>query len=147
MGSLSDAMAAIRRATGRQGIVRTEFGGLEWQARDALGGRYVSLQPQDGKTHIRVFGNFRDGAVAAPWGGLPAGVIMAAVGAGVMKTLGLAAFVGAGRAPRGLPRGRRVGERSCGSASSARETSALERTASELEKALSRKPRRGRTIG
>jgi len=135
VGRLSDAMAAVRRATGRQGIVRAEFGGLEWQARDAFGGRYVSLQPQDGKTHIRVFGNFRDGAVMSAIGGLPAGVIMAAVGAGIMKTLGLAAFVGAGALPAGFLAGA-VSARLVWKRFLRRETSALERAATELEKAL-----------
>lgn len=132
---LSEAVAAVRRATGRQGIVKTEFGGLEWQARDAFGGRYVSLQPQAGKTHIRVFGNFRDGAVMSAIGGLPAGVIMAAVGAGIMKTVGLAAFVGAGALPAGFLAGA-VTARLVWKRLVRRETRALERAATEVEKTL-----------
>jgi hypothetical protein len=136
---LSDAMAAVRRATGRQGIVKTEFGGLEWQARDAFGGRYVSLQPQDGNTHIRIFGNFRDGAIMSAVGGLPAGVIMAAVGAGIMKTIGLAAFVGAGALPVGFLAGA-LSARLLWKRFLRRETEALERAASELETALTGSP-------
>lgn len=58
-----DALLAIRRAMGRQGVVSTELNGLEWRARDAMGGRYVSIQPSGERTLVRVFGNFRDGAM------------------------------------------------------------------------------------
>jgi hypothetical protein len=132
---LSDAMAAVRRATGRQGIVKTEFGGLEWQARDAFGGRYVSLQPQDRKTHIRVFGNFRDGAIMSAVGGLPPGVLMAAVGAGIMKTIGLAAFAAAGALPAGFIAGA-LSARLVWKRFLRRETEALQRAAGDLETAL-----------
>jgi hypothetical protein len=133
---LSDAVAAVRRATGRQGIVRTEFGGLEWQARDALGGRYVSLQPSEGKTHVRVFGNFRDaGWLSIGMGGVPVGAVAAAVGAGIMKTAGLAAFVGVGALPAGILAGA-ISARFVWKRLVRRETRALERAAAELAWAL-----------
>ena len=35
----------IRRCMGRQGVVGEQLGGLEWMARDGMGGRYVSVRP------------------------------------------------------------------------------------------------------
>jgi len=133
---LSDVVAAVRRAMGRQGVVREEFGGLEWQARDALGGRYVSLQPADGKTHVRVFGNFRDGIfISGSLGGVSVGVVATAVVASTLKVLGLGALVGAGALPAGFVAGA-FGARFVWKRLISRETRALERTASELEWAL-----------
>lgn len=133
---LSDVVAAVRRAMGRQGVVREEFGGLEWQARDAFGGRYVSLQPADGKTHLRVFGNFRDGVfLSGALGGVSVGVVATAVAATTLKVLGLGALVGAGALPAGFVAGA-FGARFVWKRLVSRETRALERTASELEWAL-----------
>jgi hypothetical protein len=133
---LGDAVAVVRRAMGRQGLVRAEFGGLEWQARDMLGGRYVSLQPGADGTHIRVFGNFRDGAfLTGVASGVPSGAVASAIAAAVLKTMGLATLLGAGTLPVGIVAGvataRFVWKRLA-----ARETRALEQAAADLEWAL-----------
>lgn len=61
---LHDLLGAIRAVLGRHGRVGSEFGSLEWQARDALGGRYVSVVPSREGIRVRVLGNFRDGLFA-----------------------------------------------------------------------------------
>jgi hypothetical protein len=133
---LSEAVAAVRRAMGRQGVARAEFGGLEWQARDMFGGRYVSLQPSGGRTHVRVFGNFRDAAfLSATLGGIPIGAVSAAIVGSTLKVLGLSALLGVGTLPVGVVAGV-AGARLLWKRLVSRETRALERTASELEWAL-----------
>jgi hypothetical protein len=59
--SRHDMVALIRSTLGRQGIVTNESGSLEWKARDAFGGRYVSLAPAREGAQLRVLGNYRDG--------------------------------------------------------------------------------------
>lgn len=133
---LSEAVAAVRRAMGRQGVVHAEFGGLEWHARDMFGGRYVSLQPSGGRTHVRVFGNFRDAAfLSATLGGIPVGALSAAIVGATLKVLGLSALLGVGTLPVGIVAGV-AGARLLWRRLVSRETRALERTASELEWAL-----------
>jgi hypothetical protein len=133
---LAEAVAAVRRAMGRQGVLHAEFGGLEWQARDALGGRYVSLQPSGGRTRIRVFGNFRDGAfLSAALGGLPVGFGSVALVGVTLKALGLSAVLGVGTLPAGIVAGV-AAARMLWRRLARRETRALERTAAELEWAL-----------
>lgn len=60
-----EMLATIRRVMGRHGIPDERFGGLEWKARDAMGGRYVSVHPNDDAVEIRAYGNFRDGVVTS----------------------------------------------------------------------------------
>lgn len=91
---LGDLVTTIRRVMERRGITNAELGTFEWRARDANGGRYVSIRPGEGSTSIRVFGNFRD-AVLTHFlgGGIFSGLLtLGALGQlGVMDTLGLAA--------------------------------------------------------
>ena len=56
-----DFLDVIRRALGRQGVTTESAGSLEWKARDAFGGRYVSLSPTSDGSRLRILGNFRDG--------------------------------------------------------------------------------------
>ncbi len=65
----ADVALAIRRAMERHGVLETRENGLEWRARDAGGGRYVSVLPRGDGTLVRVLGNFRDGALAWLVGG------------------------------------------------------------------------------
>lgn len=58
-------LLAIRRAMGRHGVVTQSDTGVEWKARDALGGRYVTVQTAGDETVVRGFGNFRDGIAFA----------------------------------------------------------------------------------
>lgn len=51
---------AIRRAMGRHGVVTQTADGVEWKARDATGGRYVTVSTSSGGTVVRGLGNFRD---------------------------------------------------------------------------------------
>ena len=96
---------AIRRAMGRQGVASAGITGLEWRARDAAGGRYVSIRPDGDRTIIRLLGNYRDGAVA--WfavggvgGGMSILVMLKTLGflvpAGFLLPLGLLPAAGAG---------------------------------------------------
>ena len=87
---------AIRRAMGRQGVVGTELDGLEWKARDGVGGRYVSVHRQGDRTVVSVLGNFRDGAAAlflmnATMGGV--------ISLAVLKKTALLAALGLGVGP------------------------------------------------
>lgn len=77
----ADLLRVIRGALGRQGIVSEEFGGLQWKARDAFGGRYVTVRSEKGRTRVEALGNFRDGAfLSASLGGV-GGLGVSAVGA------------------------------------------------------------------
>jgi hypothetical protein len=130
---LRDAVAVIRRAMGRQGIVHAEFEGLEWQARDMLGGRYVSLQPGADGTHVRVFGNFRDGAfLTAVLAGVPGGAVASAIVGSALKALGLGVPLGWAVLPVGIAAGV-LGARFLLKRLISRESRALETAASELE--------------
>lgn len=91
-----DLVLAIRRAMGRQGIVSTELGALEWRARDAGGGRYVSVRPMGERTLVRVLGNLRDSAFLLFVG---SGSLGGALTAAALKALGLAAMLGVGMFP------------------------------------------------
>ncbi len=87
----SEILAVIRAVMGRHGRVGSEFGSLEWEAKDALGARYVSLMPAKEGVRIRVMGNFRDGMLVSVAG--VGGVTFAA------SSAVLASFLG----PLGLP--------------------------------------------
>ncbi len=93
-----DIVLAIRRRMGRHGIVEETRRGLEWRARDALGGRYITVEARDDKTLVRALGNFRDGAVTvfsvAGVGGLMAGV----AGLAVLSALDQSVALGFGTA-------------------------------------------------
>lgn len=92
---------AIRAALGRKGVATEEFGALEWRARDAFGGRYITIRPDDDGVRVEALGNFRDGAfVTAAAGGTlglagSALILKATLGglafAGILAPLGLAA--------------------------------------------------------
>ncbi len=56
-----DFLDIIRASLGRQGIVEESAGSLGWKARDASGGRYVTLAPTADGARLRVLGNYRDG--------------------------------------------------------------------------------------
>lgn len=100
----SELVLAVRRALGRHGVVEHDPNGVEWRARDASGGRYVSVLRRGPKTLVRVLGNFREGAVA--WvvaGGTMTWVatLLMLKGAGVLtpglgKGLGVLAAMGVG---------------------------------------------------
>jgi hypothetical protein len=81
----ADVLRVIRRAMGRQGVVTEEFGGLSWRARDAFGGRYLTVRSENGRTHVEAMGNFRDGAMISGAGGGTMGLAVSAV---VLKALG-----------------------------------------------------------
>jgi hypothetical protein len=90
--SQHDVLALIRGTLGRQGIVGSESGSVEWRARDAFGGRYVSLTPTPNGVRVRVLGNYRDALLnfVAVIGVLCfAGISVALSGAEVGSTLSL----------------------------------------------------------
>ena len=78
----AELIRIIRTAMGRKGVATEEFGALEWKARDAFGGRYVTIRSQDGRTRVEGLGNFRDGAMVSASAGGTAGLALAAM---VMK--------------------------------------------------------------
>lgn len=59
--SRHDVLALIRGILGRQGVLEPGDDSLEWRARDAFGGRYVSVTPSADGLRLRVMGNYRDG--------------------------------------------------------------------------------------
>jgi hypothetical protein len=81
---------------GRQGVVGTELNGLEWKARDSVGGRYVSVHRQGDRTVVSVLGNFRDGAAVLFMANGGMGAIIAL---GVLKKTALFAALGLGVVP------------------------------------------------
>jgi len=88
---LAEIVTAIRKATGRRGVSEAELGALEWSARDAMGGRYVSVLAKGGATRLRVFGNFRDGLMLVALGvGIPLTVFCGSI----LGALGLRDLVG-----------------------------------------------------
>ena len=91
-----ELLAAVRRMMGRQGVVTTEFDGVQWRARDAAGGRYISIQPQGDRTAIRGLGNFRDGAAVSAFIGGTLGAVGVAV---LARSFGLVEALGIGVAP------------------------------------------------
>jgi hypothetical protein len=93
---MPELLAAIRRMMGRQGVVTTEFDGVQWRARDAAGGRYISIQPQGDTTAIRGLGNFRDGAA---FSALIGGTLGALVVMALAKNFGLFTSLGVGVVP------------------------------------------------
>lgn len=96
---MAEIVTTIRKVLGRRGITEAELGALEWRARDAMGGRYVSVLPREGETHLRVFGNFRDGlALVTLLGGMASFVLFTSL----LAALGLKDVVGAGIVPAGL---------------------------------------------
>jgi len=88
-----DLLRAVRSATGRQGVVTEAFGGLEWKAQDAFGGRYVTIRSDNGRTRVEALGNFRDGAFVS--GSLGATGGLAATAVLLKATLGGIAALGA----------------------------------------------------
>jgi hypothetical protein len=92
----ADLLVVIRRAMGRQGIARTEMEGLEWSARDPMGGRYISIRPSGDRTLVRALGNLRDGAIVSFLGG---GVLAGSIAMAVLEATGLMAALGLGTAP------------------------------------------------
>lgn len=91
--SRPELLRAIRRALGRHGIVTDEMGGLQWQARDYFGGRYVTVHSEEGRTRVEALGNFRDGAFVSAGGGGTLG--MAAVALAAKFTVGGLSALGA----------------------------------------------------
>jgi len=75
----ADLLRVIRGAMGRQGVVSEEFGGLEWRAQDAFGGRYVTVRSEKGRTRVEALGNFRDGALVSAGAGGTAGLAASAL--------------------------------------------------------------------
>lgn len=93
---LPELLAAVRRMMGRQGVVTTEFDGVQWRARDAAGGRYISIQPQGDATAIRGLGNFRDGAAFSAMIGGTLGALAVMV---LSKNFGWFSALGVGVTP------------------------------------------------
>ncbi|TFH66785.1 MAG: hypothetical protein E4G90_01750 [Gemmatimonadales bacterium] len=91
-----DLVLVIRRVMERHGVVSTDLDQLEWRARSASGGRYVTVKPTDNRTLVRVMGNYRDGALG--WFGM-AGMMGGLGSLAVLKALGLLATFGLGAAP------------------------------------------------
>ncbi|GMV04173.1 MAG: hypothetical protein AMXMBFR53_04540 [Gemmatimonadota bacterium] len=93
---MAELVTTIRKVLGRRGITEAELGAFEWKARDAMGGRYVSVLPKGGTTRLRVYGNFRDGmALTAMVGGMSLAMALTVV----MAALGLKEVVGVGILP------------------------------------------------
>jgi hypothetical protein len=88
---MTEVVTVIRRALGRRGVSEADLGALEWSARDAMGGRYVSVLPKDGTTRVRVFGNFRDGLMLV---GLGAGIPLTITFTAMLGRLGVGEFLG-----------------------------------------------------
>ncbi|MEK7380968.1 MAG: hypothetical protein AAB075_08165 [Gemmatimonadota bacterium] len=86
-------LLAIRRAMGRHGVATQSDTGVEWKARDALGGRYVTVQTAGDETVVRGFGNFRDGIAFAT---MFTGAVTFFVSLGLIKLYGV---LGLGAAP------------------------------------------------
>jgi hypothetical protein len=84
---LPQLLDVIRHEFARQGIVEEVLGDLEWKARSAMGGRYVSIRSEREHTRIRVFGNYRDGLMVSALGGGP--ILAASIGA-LAAALGVA---------------------------------------------------------
>lgn len=87
----ADLLSLIRAAMGRQGVVTTEPGGFAWKARDAFGGRYVTVRSERGRTRVEALGNFRDGAAVTAGAGGTAGLMVTAV---ALKAVGGVAALG-----------------------------------------------------
>lgn len=93
---LADVVLAIRRVMGRQGVVERDLGGFHWRARDALGGRYITIHVEGDRTLVRALGNFRDGAWLSSMLAGMAGLMGSLV---VLKTTGLLSTLGVMNAP------------------------------------------------
>ncbi|MEP7384298.1 MAG: hypothetical protein ABI910_21655 [Gemmatimonadota bacterium] len=93
---LPDLVLAIRRVMGRQGVVERDLGGFQWRARDAMGGRYITIHVEGERTLIRAMGNFRDGAMVSSMLAGMAGVVTSLI---VLKTSGLLSTLGVLNAP------------------------------------------------
>jgi len=88
----AEVIRLIRSAMRRQGIVTDEVGGgIGWRARDAFGGRYVTIHSEEGRTRIEALGNFRDGALTVSAGGGALGMAATAI---VLKAFGGVAALG-----------------------------------------------------
>jgi len=88
----AEVIRLIRSAMRRQGIVTDEVGGgIGWRARDAFGGRYVTIHSEGGRTRIEALGNFRDGALTVSAGGGALGMATTAI---VLKAFGGVAALG-----------------------------------------------------
>lgn len=103
---LPELLDVIRAEFARQGVVEEVLGGFEWRARSAMGGRYVSIRPEDGGTRIRVLGNYRDGMLVAclgvgPIATMGAGALAVALGAATPFLFVPAALAGGGLAAFG----------------------------------------------
>lgn len=86
-----DVLAVIRSVLGRQGVTESAAGSLEWRARDASGGRYVSIAPTAGGVRLRVLGNYRDGLTMV---GAAVGMAGLTIGTAVLSSLGLDSVAG-----------------------------------------------------
>ena len=91
---LPQLLDVIRHEFARQGIVEEVLGDLEWKARSAMGGRYVSIRSEGDQTRIRVLGNYRDSLMVSTLG--MGAILAASIGA-------LAAALGAVGAPVIVP--------------------------------------------
>jgi hypothetical protein len=63
-----EVTSVIRSSLGRQGILNSPPGSFEWRARDAFGGRYVSISPTPDGMRLSVLGNYRDGLFTSMMG-------------------------------------------------------------------------------
>jgi len=77
---IHDVTSVIRTSLGRQGILSHTAGSFEWKARDASGGRYVSITPSTDGMRLSVLGNYRDGLFMA-LGGLGGAIFVGAAAA------------------------------------------------------------------
>jgi hypothetical protein len=95
----ADVLDAIRRSTGRQGDVNRVLGSLEWRSATMKGESFVTISPHQGKTAIRIGGQYGRGAalVYSIVGGVGAALLVgASVSTGSPIDLGTLAAVGAG---------------------------------------------------
>ena len=98
----SDVVSLIRGVLGRQGVVERREGSFEWKARDAMGGRYVSITRVDGGIRLSVLGNYRDGVLSI-LGGVGGPVFVGAAAILSSLALGPAGILLGGAALAALP--------------------------------------------
>jgi hypothetical protein len=95
----ADLLDSVRRATGRQGEVSRVLGSLEWRMVSVNGESFVTISPRQGKTAIRIGGQYGRGAsvVYCVVGGIGAALLVGgSVSTGSPIDLGTLAAVGAG---------------------------------------------------
>jgi len=95
----ADVLDAIRQTTGQRGEVSRVLGSLEWKSGGIRGESFVTISPRQGKTAIRIGGQYGRGAtlVYGLVGGIGAALLVGvSVSTGSPIDFGTLAAVGAG---------------------------------------------------